>query len=98
MSLNFYRNAAQDNGVASTITTVFKSGDVGYSTSNWNTGTVSTSTISAGAAVTLAANKGSLMSRTLSGTLPADGATYTMITRMASASTVELLLLCTGSP
>ena len=89
VSLNFYRNAAQDNGVASTITTVFKSGDVGYSTSNWNTGTVSTSTISAGAAVTLAANKGSLMSRTLSGTLPADGATYTMITRMASASTVN---------
>ena len=89
VSLNFYRNAAQDNGVSSSITTVFKSGDVGYSTSNWNTGTVSTSTISAGSALTLAANKGSLMSRTLTGTLPADGATYTMITRMASTTTVN---------
>ena len=89
VSLNFYRNAGQDNNVASNITTVFKSGDVDYSTSNWNSGTVASSTINAGSSFTLAASKGALTSRTLSGVLPTDGATYTMITQFASASTVN---------
>ncbi len=89
VSLNYYRHNAQDNNVASTVQTVFKSGDVGYTTSNWNSGTVSSSTITAGSSFTFAASKGALVSKTLSGTLPADGATYTMITRLAGASTVN---------
>ena len=89
VSLNFYRHNTQDNNVSSIVETAFKSGDVGYSTSNWNSGTVSSSTITAGSSFTLGASKGALTSKTLSGAIPADGATYTMITKFSGASTVN---------
>ena len=81
VSVNYWRHLAPTNGISTTFTTVFKQGDVGYSASNWNSGTVG-DIATQSTNVTLANARGSNVNNALvGGTLPADGSTYTLITQ-----------------
>ena len=83
ISINYWRHLAPTNGITTTFTTAFKQGDVGYSASDWNSGTVSSSAIATQSAnVTLANARGSNVNNAIVGnTIPANGTTYTLITQ-----------------
>ncbi len=80
---NFWRHQTNTNNITTTFTTAFKQGDVGYSTSDWSSGTVNAAVASTqNANVTLAAARGSNITNNLVGsTLPANGTTITAITQ-----------------
>ncbi len=81
--LNFWRHQTNTNNITTTFTTAFKQGDVGYSSSDWSSGTVNAAVASTqNANVTLAAARGSNIVNNLVGaTLPENGATFTAITQ-----------------
>ncbi len=81
--LNFWRHQTNTNNITTTFTTAFKQGDVGYSSSDWSSGTVNAAVVSTqNANITLAAARGSNMINNLVGaTLPENGATFTAITQ-----------------
>lgn len=82
LSVNDWRWGAPDNNVTTSINLAFKSGDVGYDTGSWNTGTVAASVIRAESGATLANAKGSNANiRILGDSVPADGSVYTMIVK-----------------
>ena len=80
---NFWRHQTNTNNITTTFTTAFKQGDVGYSSSDWSSGTVNAAVASTqNANVTLAAARGSNITNYLVGaTLPENGSTYTSITQ-----------------
>ena len=83
LSVNYWRHYAPEHGVTTALTTVFKQGDAGYTPSTWNTDTVGATTISTQSeSVTLLNARGSNVNNAITGSvLPADGTTYTLITR-----------------
>lgn len=80
LTVNYWRHSAPDHDLTTTFDIAFKLGDVGYTTSDYSTNTAGTTSISANiSSITLAAARGSNANFSITGTIPADGTQYTMI-------------------
>lgn len=76
ISFNTYRTDTNDHNVNSKITVYFKTGDTAYTESNYNTGTSSALSVSNNGG-TLAATAKSNLNQKLSGSVPANGTSFT---------------------
>ncbi len=80
MSVNYYRHSTTDHNLETTLGLFFKIGDVGYTTGNLSEGTAGTTQINSNiSTISLSGTKGANANFSLTGTLPADGTEFTMI-------------------